>query len=53
MDFNSLDTASTYSLLVRSSDASSYTFYLNRAISSIGDAYEVGLSTATATEIYQ
>ncbi len=34
IDFNSLDTATTYQLLVRSADGSNYTFYLNRTVAS-------------------
>lgn len=34
IDFNSLDTASTYQLLVRSAAGTAYTMYLNRTVSS-------------------
>lgn len=53
-DMNSLATATTYSLLIRSSGVTAYTVALNRPISSTGqDHYEAGLSTVTATEVYQ
>lgn len=53
IDENTLDTASTYRLLIRSSDANAKTLYLNRPVNSAGqDAYEAGLSTGTAMEIH-
>jgi len=53
-DMNSLSTASTYSLLIRSSGVTPYAVSLNRPIGSAGaDYYETGLSSVTATEIYQ
>jgi|GEM_PF-5854292 len=52
IDENSLDTASTYRLLVRSAYGTVNNFYLNRTIGSAGqDSYETMLSTGTATEI--
>jgi hypothetical protein len=51
-DTNSLATASTYRILVRSSNATARTYYLNRTVSSAGaDNNEAGVSTVIATEI--
>ncbi len=53
-DFNTLSTASTYAVCVRSSSGSVYTLALNRTLGSTGaDAFEATLSTCTATEIQQ
>lgn len=53
-DMNSLDTASTYTLAIRSSGVTAYTVALNRTVGSAGsDHYEAGLSSVTATEVYQ
>ncbi|PIY17484.1 hypothetical protein CO112_00865 [Candidatus Dojkabacteria bacterium CG_4_9_14_3_um_filter_150_Dojkabacteria_WS6_41_13] len=52
VDENSLNVESTYSLLIRSSNAYTVNFSLNRTLASTGgDSYEVMLSTGTATEI--
>jgi hypothetical protein len=54
VDLNSLATATTYAVWIRSSNGSQPTFTLNRCIGLTGqDSYENGLSTGTATEIYQ
>lgn len=54
VDENSLDTASTYQVFVRSSSSGTYTFALNRALANTGaDAVEATLSVGTATEIWQ
>lgn len=53
-DMNSLSTPSTYALLIRGSAGTAYAFTLNQAIGSVGQAaYETGLSSVTATEVYQ
>lgn len=43
----------TFSVAVRSASASAYTFYLNRPVSSVGDSYEVMISTGMIQEIAQ
>jgi hypothetical protein len=54
IDMDSLATASTYSVQVRSSDNGTNTFFLNRAWAGAGaDTWEAGLSVVTATEIAQ
>ena len=45
-------TSATYNLRISSSNASAYTFYLNRSVSSAGnDSYENGVSTGVIWEI--
>jgi len=43
--------ARTYAPAVKASGGTAYTFYLNRAISSIGDSYETGMSVGIIMEI--
>lgn len=43
----------TFSAAVRSASGSSYTFYLNRPVSSVGDSYEVMISTGMIQEVAQ
>jgi len=52
IDNNSLATASTYKLLIRSSNATARTYFLNRAAGSAGaDSNEAGASSGVAYEI--
>ena len=52
IDNNSLATASTYRLLIRSSNATARTYFLNRAAGSAGaDSNEAGASSGVAYEI--
>lgn len=52
VDEDSLDVESTYRLLIRSTESTEYTFYLNRCIFAEGeDVFENLLSVGTATEI--
>jgi len=52
-DFNTLATATTYSLHVRASGATAYTLYLNSSVLAPADNYETSISTGTATEVQQ
>jgi hypothetical protein len=52
IDTNSLSTASTYRILIRSSSGTARTYRLNRAFSSAGaDSNEAGVSSGIAMEI--
>ena len=52
IDNNSLATASTYRLLIRSSNSTARTYFLNRAAGNAGaDGHEAGVSSGVAYEI--
>ena len=53
LDLNTLATESTYKVQIRSSQAATQTFRLNRSYETTGeDGQEATLSVATATEIW-